>query len=88
MPQQEVTRPKPASAVFHLKNVSKLYDTDAPYLALNQVNLDIRDGEILCLLGASGCGLRLSISRIDRGMILGASRCNLRPFAGRNAAAE
>jgi NitT/TauT family transport system ATP-binding protein len=56
MPQQEVTRPKSVSAVFHLKNVSKLYDTDAPYLALNRVNLDIRDGEILCLLGASGCG--------------------------------
>ena len=47
MPQQEVTRPKSVSAVFHLKNVSKLYDTDAPYLALNRLNLDIRDGEIL-----------------------------------------
>jgi NitT/TauT family transport system ATP-binding protein len=42
--------------VFSLRNVSKLYDTDVPYLALDRVNLDIRKGEFLCLLGASGCG--------------------------------
>lgn len=56
MPQREVTGAGSESTVFRLKNVSKLYDTDVPYLALNRVDLDIRDGEILCLLGASGCG--------------------------------
>jgi NitT/TauT family transport system ATP-binding protein len=42
--------------VFRLQDVSKIYDTDAPYLALDRINLDVREGEFLCLLGASGCG--------------------------------
>jgi NitT/TauT family transport system ATP-binding protein len=52
----EVVKSRSESAVFRLRNVSKLYDTDSPYLALDRVNLDIREGEFLCLLGASGCG--------------------------------
>ena len=42
--------------VFQLLDVSKLFETDLPYLALDRVNLEVREGEFLCLLGASGCG--------------------------------
>lgn len=37
-----------------LSNVSKLYDNRV--LAVDKINLDIRDGEFMALLGPSGCG--------------------------------
>jgi NitT/TauT family transport system ATP-binding protein len=43
--------------VLHLANVRKVFEAaPAPYVALDGVNLEIADGEILCLLGPSGCG--------------------------------
>lgn len=39
--------------VITLKNVSKSYGED---VALQQINIDIRNGEFLTLLGPSGCG--------------------------------
>ena len=39
--------------LIELVNVSKDYDGD---VALNKINLYIRDGEFLTLLGPSGCG--------------------------------
>jgi NitT/TauT family transport system ATP-binding protein len=43
--------------VLQLSNVRKVYGSSKePYVALDGVNLDVADGEFLCLLGPSGCG--------------------------------
>lgn len=40
-----------------LDNVSKIYDTEGiPVKALNSVNLDVREGDFICLAGPSGSG--------------------------------
>ena len=43
--------------MLQLSNVRKVYGSSKePYVALDGVNLDVADGEFLCLLGPSGCG--------------------------------
>ena len=47
------------------KDVSYAYvDATETYLALENVNLEIRDGEFLCLVGHSGCGKSTMLSLI------------------------
>jgi NitT/TauT family transport system ATP-binding protein len=42
---------------IQIKNLRKVYDTpERKVHALENVNLDIEDGEFLCLVGLSGCG--------------------------------
>ncbi len=46
-------------AVIHLDRVSKVFGkagTDAAYRAVNDLNLDVRSGQMLALLGKTGCG--------------------------------
>ncbi len=45
-----------ANDVFTARNIRMEFGEDNPYVALDNLNLDIRHGEFLCLLGASGCG--------------------------------
>ena len=59
------------------KDVSYAYvDATETYLALEDVNLEIRDGEFLCLVGHSGCGkstmlnLIAGLERPTKGQIL------------------
>jgi NitT/TauT family transport system ATP-binding protein len=47
----------PEARVLQVNNVRKVYQSAKErYVALDGVNLDIADGEFLCLLGPSGCG--------------------------------
>ena len=42
--------------VFSIRDLSKVFGDDQPYLALDGIELTVNSGEFLCLLGASGCG--------------------------------
>src|SRR5882757_7229170 len=49
----------PTEAAILLDNVSKVFgkaDTDAAYRAVDGLNLDVRSGQMLALLGKTGCG--------------------------------
>jgi NitT/TauT family transport system ATP-binding protein len=42
--------------VFSIRGLVKTFGDDHPYVALQDVELTVTNGEFLCLLGASGCG--------------------------------
>jgi NitT/TauT family transport system ATP-binding protein len=49
----------PAEAAIHLVDVSKVFGkigTDAAFRAVDGLNLDVRPGQMLALLGKTGCG--------------------------------
>ena len=56
-------------ALIAVEGVVKIYPTVAgePVLALDHVNLDIRDGEFVCLVGPSGCG-KTTLMRLLAGL--------------------
>jgi len=58
------------TAICELKAVSKSFDRGdgAPLRVLEDVTLDVRPNEVLCLLGPSGCG-KSTILRIVAGLI-------------------
>ena len=45
------------SSFVSIKNVSKVYPTSkGPYTVLENVNLTVKEGEFICVIGHSGCG--------------------------------
>jgi len=54
-----------ADAVLCLRNISKAY---GPVQVLSQVNVDIRPGEVLALLGENGAG-KSTLSSIIAGLV-------------------
>jgi NitT/TauT family transport system ATP-binding protein len=48
----------PAEAAIHLDRVSKVFGvgTDGSYRAVDDLNLDVRTGQMLAILGKTGCG--------------------------------
>ena len=47
----------PRDGFLVIENVSKVYQTPkGPYTVLEEVNLDVKEGEFICLIGHSGCG--------------------------------
>ena len=49
----------PSGAAIHLDHVTKVFGkpgTDAAYLAVDGLNLDVRPGQMLAILGKTGCG--------------------------------
>src|SRR5207302_3106717 len=44
-------------ALLAVRNVRKVFGADADrYIALDDINLEVSEGELVCLLGPSGCG--------------------------------
>ena len=53
-----------------VKNVSMSFDTQrGQYHALSNVNLEVRDGEFVCLIGHSGCG-KSTLLNLIAGLVL------------------
>lgn len=56
--------------IIEIKNLTKIYNSKSknrskkPFVALNDVSLDIRQGEIFALLGSNGAGKTTLISVI------------------------
>lgn len=52
------TRTTPAAGLFHVEGLTKVYHTggDVEVRALNGIDLDLYEGELIVLLGASGSG--------------------------------
>ncbi|MET0968333.1 MAG: ATP-binding cassette domain-containing protein, partial [Tardiphaga sp.] len=49
----------PPEATIHLDDVSKVFGkigTDSAFRAVDGLNLDVRPGQMLALLGKTGCG--------------------------------
>lgn len=43
--------------ILKVKDLSKMYDDDLEkHVILNQINLEVRRNELVCILGSSGCG--------------------------------
>ena len=50
-----------------LKNIEKVYRTDTiETLALNNINLEVAQGEFLSIMGPSGCGKSTTIQLLER----------------------
>ena len=71
--------------LVHIENVSQAFDTkQGRYIALREINLDIREGEVVSLIGHSGCGkstllnLIAGLSRPSSGIML----CDGREISG------
>jgi len=78
-------------AEIHMRNVSKIYGDGYP--AVNNVNLDISDGEFMILVGPSGCGkstlLRMIVGLEDitsGEMVIGGEVVNQKAPRDRNLA--
>jgi nitrate/nitrite transport system ATP-binding protein len=51
------SKAKTVTPFLSIKDVSKVYETPkGPYVVLDGVNLQINEGEFICLIGHSGCG--------------------------------
>ncbi|MGL5944418.1 MAG: nitrate ABC transporter ATP-binding protein [Waterburya sp.] len=51
------TRSIPKSSFVNIEGVSKVYPTSTgPYTVLENVNLNVNQGEFICVIGHSGCG--------------------------------
>ncbi len=52
-----------SGTILAAENVTKTYDTGRdPVVAIRNLSLKVREGEVVCLLGASGCGKSTMLS--------------------------
>lgn len=52
---KEMNREREREVALQIKNARFRYDRESPYV-LNDLNLEVKEGEILCILGANGSG--------------------------------
>ncbi|MBE9235360.1 ATP-binding cassette domain-containing protein [Anabaena aphanizomenioides LEGE 00250] len=51
------SRPQKQEDFLVIEGVNKIYPTaEGPYTVLDEINLKVREGEFICLIGHSGCG--------------------------------
>lgn len=56
-PIPEVKGSNPSRALVEISNVSKVYPTPrGEYVVLDGVDLEVKEGEFVCVIGHSGCG--------------------------------
>jgi NitT/TauT family transport system ATP-binding protein len=54
---EAITDPSPGNAKLRMQNVSVAFERDGKTIpVLEKINLEITDGEFICLVGPSGCG--------------------------------
>ncbi|HEY9877472.1 MAG TPA: nitrate ABC transporter ATP-binding protein [Leptolyngbyaceae cyanobacterium] len=57
LPQQTAVAQQRQTDFLQIKQVSKVYPTPkGPYTVLDDINLTVKEGEFVCLIGHSGCG--------------------------------
>ncbi len=58
--------PSPASAFLKIDQVSKIYPTaDGPVTVLDNISLDVQEGEFVCIIGHSGCGKSTLVNMVS-----------------------
>jgi NitT/TauT family transport system ATP-binding protein len=51
---------------IEIRNLKLIYTTDkTEFLALNDINITIKDGEFVCIIGSSGCGKSTLLSVLE-----------------------
>src|SRR5215212_6000566 len=78
--------PRIAMASVEIRNVSMAFagKTEKTFIALDRINLDVNDGEFVCLIGHSGCG-KSTLLNLIAGLLLpteGKVTCEDMPVTG------
>jgi nitrate/nitrite transport system ATP-binding protein len=56
----------PASVFLKVDRVSKIYPTaDGPVTVLDNISLDVQEGEFVCIIGHSGCGKSTLVNMVS-----------------------
>jgi nitrate/nitrite transport system ATP-binding protein len=56
----------PTSVFLKVDRVSKIYPTvDGPVTVLDNISLDVREGEFVCIIGHSGCGKSTLVNMVS-----------------------
>ncbi|MBD2460216.1 ATP-binding cassette domain-containing protein [Oscillatoria sp. FACHB-1407] len=66
IPQSVPDQPKAGNAFLTLNNVTKIYPTaSGPNVVIKDINLTVREGEFICVIGHSGCGKSTLLNTIS-----------------------
>jgi nitrate/nitrite transport system ATP-binding protein len=58
--------PEPIPAFLKVDRVSKIYPTaDGPVTVLDNISLEVREGEFVCIIGHSGCGKSTLVNMVS-----------------------
>lgn len=62
-PDKNIQEVEPSKTIMQIENLSYSYDGD--FKAIEDVSLDVREGEILAIIGQSGCGKTTLITHLN-----------------------
>ena len=61
-----IPEPIPASVFLKVDQVSKVYPSaDGPVTVLDNISLDVQEGEFVCIIGHSGCGKSTLVNMVS-----------------------